>query len=133
MIPFKEIEAQLGHLMALPPAPVLAGPDANVVECACRKKNIHVSELVHHWTGICNASDNLCTECSRMMPNHALIACLGCQAVVARIAPERLKSGFTIEPRKIYHTDQCPNCHPEVTTSKILEAEVFYRSLGHSV
>ena len=119
--------------MALPPPPSFIGKNASLVECACGKKNIHVSEVKYHWTGICRASDSMCSECERMLPTHALIVCIGCQAVVARIAPEKLKSGFVIKPRGIYHTDKCPNCRKSeensVMVSKILEAEIFVKNL----
>jgi hypothetical protein len=132
-IDFKKIEEQFRTMSALPPAPSFVGKNANLVECACRKKNIDISEVKYHWTGICHASDSMCVECVKMVPKHALIVCIGCQAVVARIAPEKLKSGFVIKPRGIYHTDKCPNCHKtednSVMVSKILEAELFIKNL----
>ena len=119
--------------MDLPPAPSFVGKDASLVECACRKKNINVSEVKYHWTGICHASDSMCGECVKMVPKHALIVCIGCRAVVARIAPEKLKSGFVVKSRGIYHTDKCPNCckseDNSVMVSKILEAELFIKNL----
>lgn len=110
-----------------PVMPKLPEVDSNYTDCACRKIKIHVSEIKHHWTGVCHASDNICKECQRMVPKHALVVCLGCKAVVARMAPTTLKSGFRIEPLKIYHTDRCPNCKPDVASSRIIEAELFYR------
>lgn len=109
------------------PAPKLPGQDKDYTDCACRKIKIHVSEIQYHWTGVCQASDSICKECQRMVPKHALVVCLGCKAVVARMAPTVLKSGFRIEPRKIYHTPACPNCKPGIETSTIIEAELFYR------
>lgn len=102
---------------------------ADHVECACRKKVMHVSEIKHHFTGVCNATDTMCDECLRQVTKHALVVCVGCRAVVARMAPTTLKSGFKIESRKIYHTDCCPTCRPEVERSTIVEAELFYRSV----
>lgn len=123
-----DLERKVELLLKEPPKlPHVAAPK-DYVDCACRKIKIHVSEIQYHWSGVCQASDAMCKECQRMVPKHALVVCLGCKAVVARMAPTKLKSGFQIEPRKIYHTDKCPNCRPGVESSKIIEAELFCKN-----
>lgn len=123
----QDLERKAQILLESPPKlPEVVAPKDHV-DCACQKKRIHVSEVQHHWTGICHASDTICRECQRMVTKHALVVCLGCKAVVARMPPSVLKSGFRIEARKIYHTDACPNCKPGVTSSKIIEAELFHK------
>lgn len=98
------------------------------VDCGRCRKKIHISEIQYHWTGVCQASDSICKECASLVPKHALVVCLGCKAVVARMAPTILKSGFRIETRQIYHTNCCPNCKPGVESSKLIEAELFSRT-----
>lgn len=111
-------------------APQVSVPAANPkdhVACGRCHRWLHVSEIVYHWTGVCRASDALCPECRRMAPQHALVVCIGCQAVVARMAPAVLKSGFRIEARRIYHTNACPNCQADIQRSVLIEAELFRR------
>ncbi len=107
--------------------PPAGSPPPGMVHCGRCRKHIPVDQIRYYFTGICTASDSLCGECATLVPRHALIVCIGCKAVVARIAPERLKSGFEIEERKIYHTQACPNCQPGVERTSIIEAEIFYR------
>ena len=121
------LEKKAGLIFEKPPLLNPKGALKDYVDCACRKIKLPIQELQYVWTGVCNASDAMCRECQRMVPKHALVVCLGCKAVVARMAPTRLTSGFVIEPRKIYHTPKCPNCSPGVTSSTIIEAELFYR------
>jgi hypothetical protein len=106
--------------------PVFGTPASGLIPCGRCRRMMPVEKIRYYTTGVCVASDSLCEECARLVPQHALVVCVGCQAVVARMAPERLKSGFVIEPRKIYHTDSCPKCKPGVEKSSIIEAELFY-------
>jgi hypothetical protein len=123
-----DLERKAEILLSSPPKlPEVLKPQ-DYVDCGRCKKKIHISEIRYHWTGICQASDSLCTECQRLVPKHALVVCLGCKAVVARMAPMTLKSGFRIETLKIYHTDACPNCKPGVESTKLIEAEIFRRN-----
>ena len=107
--------------------PPLGSPPEGYVFCGRCRKPIPVSSIRYYTTGVCVASDCICDECARLVPRHALVVCVGCRAVVARMAPERLQSGFQIESRKIYHTSACPNCKPGLVKSSIVEAELFYR------
>lgn len=104
--------------------------DSGCVPCAnpsC-KAMIPESEVRTYVTGIVTARDTLCRDCERLVPTHALVVCVGCRVVVARMAPETLDSGFRIKPLTIYHTEACPNCKPGVQVSKIIEAELFYKN-----
>lgn len=109
--------------------PPVGSPPPGKVPCGRCRALIPVEMIRYYSTGICMASDSLCDVCATLVPQHALIVCIGCKAVVARVAPERLKSGFEIEPRRIYHTEACPSCKPGVVRSKILEAELFYQKV----
>ena len=98
------------------------------VRCACNKKVIHFSEVQHYNTGVvAGASDSMCQECIRMVPQHALIVCITCKAVVARVAPHRTKSGFEFKARTFYHTNACPGCKPGLASSVLIEKELFDR------
>ena len=118
----------LGQMPVPKLGPPVGAPPDGYVPCGRCRKLIPQSAIRYYATGVCTASDSLCDACAGLAPQHALIVCIGCKAVVARIAPERLKSGFQIESRKIYHTEKCPNCKPLVTSSTIIEAELFYRN-----
>jgi hypothetical protein len=107
-----------------PPKPVTLDSSGSTIPCSGCRKPMAVEEVQYHWTGIFRASDALCSECTALTPKHALVACVNCQSIVARMAPETLRSGFRIESRKIYHTDACPDCRPDVTTSSIIEAKI---------
>lgn len=112
---------------ALPKTPMEMVPKDHV-KCACFKKNIHVSEIHYHSTGVtAGVSDSLCAECMRMVPNHCLVVCVVCKAVVARMAPQTDKSGFVFKPRSFYHTNACPGCKPGLVKSILIEKELFDR------
>lgn len=115
---------------APPPAegtPVVASP-VGMVRCACNKKDIPLEAVRYHNTGVVQASDSLCRECLTNVRTHSVVVCVKCQAVVARIAPHKDKSGFVFEPRKCYHTDACPGCNPGLQTSKLIERTLFDRA-----
>lgn len=122
-----DLERKAEILLSSPPVTPAVVKPTEYVGCGRCKNKIHLSEIIYHWTGICQASDSICKECASLVPKHALVVCLGCKAVVARMAPTILKSGFRIETLKIYHTDCCPNCKPGVESSKLIEAELFSR------
>ena len=122
-----DLERKAAILLESKPVTLADLASKEYVDCGRCRRRIHISEICYHWTGIIQASDALCTECQRLVPRHALVVCLGCKAVVARMAPMVFKSGFRIEAMKIYHTAQCPNCHPGVVKSTIIEAEIFGR------
>ncbi len=107
--------------------PPVGTPPAGQIPCGRCRRLMPISNLRYYATGVCTASDSICEECEALVPQHALVVCVGCKAVVARMAPERLKSGFRIEARKIYHTNACPKCKPGVERSMIIEAELFYQ------
>ena len=122
-----DLERKAAILLGSKPIPLADLTSKDYVDCGRCRRRIHINDIRYHWTGIIQASDALCSECQRLAPKHALVVCLGCKAVVARMAPTVLKSGFRIESMKIYHTERCPNCCPGVETSRIIEAEVFRR------
>lgn len=92
-------------------------------------KLIPETEVVYHWTGIVQARDTLCKECQALTPTHALIVCLRCCAVVARMPPHTFPDGFRIEPRKAYHVQYCGNfdCRPDLASSSIIEGQLHIR------
>ena len=110
--------------------PLPGSPPAGHVFCGGRpqgcSKVLHESEVPYHWTGIVRARDTLCRECQALVPNHALIVCLRCCAVVARIPPHTFPDGFRIEPRRTYHIQYCGNfdCRPDLPSSRIIEGEL---------
>lgn len=118
---------KMAELALNSPAPVMPSTPnlQDTVICACGKKRISLEEVAWHNTGVCRAIDTMCRECREQLPTHALVVCVGCKAVAARMAPCLLKSGFRIEPRKIYHTEACPNCRPDVKVTSIIEAKLF--------
>jgi len=95
------------------------------VPCGRCGKWIPAEWVRYHQTGVCTASDSLCPECLSLVPNHALIVCCGCRAVVGRVAPEKFPDGFSYEPRKVYHIRDCPNCNCDAKSSRVIEAELF--------
>lgn len=126
----QDIEGQFNVMANLPPAPVVSGPNADTVWCVHCKKAMHVSEVKSYWSGLCHAKDLLCHGCRLMFPKHALVICLKCREVVGRMAPERLASGFVIEPLKCYHIQACPRCDRSVVSSVLLEGENYFRTFG---
>lgn len=106
--------------------PVGAPPEGHFFCSGCKKVQPNES-LRYHFTGVCRASDSLCEECEKLTPKHALIVCVTCQAVVARIPPERFADGFEYEPRKAYHIWECGNCKPGIASTRVIEAELFRR------
>lgn len=121
---FLEQAADIANKQKPVQIPDLVAPD--FVPCAMCGRKLHLSEIRHYNTGVVNASDALCPECSRNFPKHSCIVCVRCCAIVARIPPMRMKSGFVIKPNTFYHTQACPNCKPGVRTTDIIEAKLFY-------
>lgn len=114
------------HLPAPPELKLEQAPEGQV-RCACGKKYMDLTEVRSYQTGVCHARDLMCNACRVQLPHHALLVCVECRMVVARMAPEKLKSGFQIQARQIYHTNACPCCQPDVTKSRIIEADLFFR------
>lgn len=114
------------------PSPKLGPPvgalPTGYFRCSGCRKLIPLEALRYHNTGVCMASDSLCLECDRLTPQHALIVCVRCRAVIARVAPERFSDGFSYEPRKAYHIRECGQCNPGVVSTRVIEAQLFHRS-----
>lgn len=125
------IAKQFGIASDLGPPPILVGPGANTEWCVNCKKAMHLSEIRKHWSGLCYAIDSICRDCQTLFPTHALVICIRCREVVARMAPERMASGFEIEPLKCYHITSCPKCNEGVEHTPILEGEYYFRTMGH--
>lgn len=129
---FEEDIGKAYEIAAQRPKPVMGPPvgtpPPGTVPCGRCRVFIPVGMIRYYETGVVTASDSLCANCAKLVPRHALIVCVGCRAVVARTAPETLKSGFKFEPRKTYHVRDCPNCNTLVKSSKVIEAELFYQS-----
>lgn len=128
----KDMAAALGQAPKAPTDPNNAPP--GMVRCACGKKNIRCEEIRYHNSQFVKGiTDNICGECLLAVKKHAVIACVRCKAVVARIAPERYKTGFVIKPNGVYHTGACPNCRPNLMSSILIEKAVFDKANGFTV
>jgi len=118
--PFQEIEPllvdawQASQTLQAPPrmAPTAPRPSPpGMTWCACQEKCIPFEEVTYHDSKFLKGiADSMCRECRKNVKNHALIACIYCNGIVAKPAPEKFFSGFVLVPGVIYHTNGCPNC-----------------------
>lgn len=128
----RDLASAIGEAPKAPTDPNNAPP--GMVRCACGKKNIRCSEIRYHNSDFLRGiTDNICGECLKDVGKHAVIACVRCKAVVARIAPDRYKTGFVIKANGVYHTNACPNCVKDVESSVLIEKVVFDRNNGFAV
>jgi len=125
---YKEI-ADLPPPKTATPNPLEGAPPGHV-RCACGKKFIRLEEITYHDTGIIKASDTECAECLPAHKDFALVICLQCRAVVAKVAPTKFKGGFEMQSNHCYHVGTCPTCHPGLKTSHVLEKYMYDKAQG---
>jgi hypothetical protein len=114
------------------PDPLVGAPPGKV-RCACGAKFISLTDIVYHQTGIITASDTECRECLPGHKNFALVICLKCKSVVAKMAPGKFKGGFEMVANGYYHISTCPNCHPGIKVSHVIEKYVYDKAHGNTV
>ena len=109
-------------------------PPPGHTHCACGKKFIPIASLrIHNTDFIKGVTDCLCRECESGVRHMAYIVCIKCKSVVSRIQPIKLKSGFQLRPGAFYHTNACPECTKNLSTSVILEKYFYDREQGVAV
>lgn len=74
--------------------------------------------------------DQMCGECLRTYADTAKVICRGCKAVVARLQPKMLESGFYIRPHALLHVSRCGVCSPGLAESTIEEIAEWERAKG---
>lgn len=102
--------------------------------CACGKKFIPVSEIKFHNTKFMKGvTDSLCDECLPMVKNFAIVVCIKCRSVVARMAPTHFRTGFVVRAGEYYHTNACPNCVKDVKSTILIEKYFYEKENGFPV
>jgi hypothetical protein len=110
------------------------GAPPGQVRCACGKKFIQMTDIAYHKTGLVDAASD--TECKECLPAHkgfALVVCLTCKAVVAKMPPKKYQGGFEMLASRCYHVTKCPTCHPDIKTSHVLEKYLYDKERGYPV
>lgn len=134
ILPEKWGRELLGRPAITTTAPELPGPPPGMVDCACAKKLIPLEEVQYHDTPYMKGVlDTICRECQKNVQHFALVVCLGCRAVVARIPPSIQSNGFRFEADGKYHVKHCPNCvktPDQLISSPVIEAEIYARVNG---
>lgn len=95
-----------------------------VMCCGCNTY-VHISEFKSINTGYIKAFDPVCNSCSSDIEGTCPIVCVPCKTVVSRMKPHKDNSGFVFEKNKAYHTDRCPNCDDNCTTSFLIEKAAY--------
>ena len=91
-------------------------------------------DIQYHSTGLLAcASDTECAECLPAHKDFALIVCLVCQAVVAKMAPKKYEGGFELKANGCYHVAACPTCQPGIKVSHLLEKYYYEKERGMPV
>jgi len=89
-----------------------------------RLSDIKTSSRIHYV-------DNICKECfTDDYKDLCTVVCLTCRKAVLRVTPHTTKSGFRFEKGKVYHTEACPMCHPNLKTSSIIEQLQYEKDKG---
>lgn len=102
------------------PDPALPG---NIVPCLMCGKPY----LMPYFVG---TPDQLCGECIKTYADTAKVICRKCKAVICRLKPKMLASGFYIRPHGILHVEACGICRPGLRESSIQEIEEWERARG---
>ena len=103
--------------------PALPG---NIVPCLMCGKPY----LMPRFIGV---PDQLCGECMKTYADTAKVVCSKCKAVICRLAPKMLSSGFYIRPHSILHVDMCGVCNPGLRESVIREIDQWERMQGRRI
>lgn len=100
------------------------------VLCAC-KKVVELQGLKVRDSGVTMYLDNICEGCPGLR-EKSVIVCVGpgCRQVVAHLDPCVDKEGFRFEKGRVYHTDACPTCKPNLKSAVVIEQLLFYRKKG---
>ena len=99
------------------PDPALPG---NIVPCLMCGKPY----LMPYFIG---TPDQLCGECMKTYADTAKVICRKCKAVICRLKPKMLASGFYIRPHSLLHVEACGICRPGLKESAIEEIEEWER------
>lgn len=99
------------------PDPALPG---NIVPCLMCGKPY----LMPYFIG---TPDQLCGECMKTYADTAKVICRKCKAVICRLKPKMLASGFYIRPHSLLHVEACGICRPGLKESVIEEIEEWER------
>jgi len=102
------------------PDPALPG---NIVPCLMCGKPY----LMPYFVG---TPDQLCGECLKTYADTAKVICRKCKAVICRLKPKMLSSGFYIRPHSLLHVEACGICRPGLRESVIQEIEEWERARG---
>ena len=98
--------------------PALPG---NIVPCLMCGKPFLMPQFI-------GAPDQLCEECRRTYADTAQVVCTKCKAVICRIAPKLLQSGYYIRPHSILHVSACGICSPGLKESSIWEIDQWEKT-----
>jgi len=74
--------------------------------------------------------DQVCPECYSTFQECALLTCLQCKCVIARVVPKLLDSGYYIRPQSVLRTSECSICNPGLEVSTIVEIDEWMRRNG---
>lgn len=125
-----EVYDRLGVPKTRMPGPGLHRKDfSSLLEltCACGKLK-PVKDMPLRDSGVVKYLDNICDGCPHQKSESkmAVIVCVGCRQVVARMDPFKDKTGFEFKSGKVYHVDMCPTCG-NVAESTIIEKHIYHR------
>jgi hypothetical protein len=118
--------------LAAIPEPLVDAPES-CCRCACGKKFMALEDVKYHNTGILVASDTECRECLPSHKNFALVICLKCKAVVAKMAPKKFDGGFELKSNGCYHVASCPSCCKTIKVSHLIEKYMHDKAQGLAV
>jgi hypothetical protein len=128
----------LGVLEQMPEAPVFKPrsfePPPGHCPCACGKKFIALSAIKFHNTKLIQGvTDSICDDCERNVKNFAIVVCIKCKSVVARMQPNVFRTGFVVRAGEYYHTNACPNCVKNLNSSILIEKYFYEKENGFAV
>lgn len=99
------------------PLKVFTVEEANTMRCQCNKLQLRTDMPLRH-SGVMEYRDNVCPGCRNVDAKWAVLLCVRCKEVVARMepTPKDPVDGFAFVAGQTYHLMACSVCQPDITS-----------------
>lgn len=126
------VDIPAGYIEAISSLPKKTGKvvfDPHKVKCVCGAR-VDTRDCRVRFSGHVHYVEVLCASCRRDLADYGQVVCPRCRRLALLLKPSRDPRGFEIRKGGIYHVEDCPDCHPGVSKSPIIEKLLFYKRNG---
>lgn len=135
----RDTEKLIAYLLSsrdLPKAPHERVLSLEEMRCSSCGKIFPAGDAKPFDTGVVKGVDPICPDCRKNLKGLSYIVCVGCKEIVGRLVPNKLRSGFQLQPDHYYHIVHCPECNPSAFPEgsqidvPIIEEKIYKKKIG---